>query len=134
MNVLICPFPMQRDHSKSRLDNYHLESNGSIGKDLFHQYLLLSDVFLIPCSLSFVTYLSVLFAGLVGQHITKKPKMMRQPLENLFDNNSLMSGSISSPLASQMSNVSVPNKLIKILAGRGQGRKAKVFKVHVKTI
>ncbi|KAI8523225.1 hypothetical protein RHMOL_Rhmol13G0056700 [Rhododendron molle] len=87
----------QRDHSKSRLDNYHLESNGSI--------------------------------GLVGQHITKKPKMMRQPLENLFDNNSLMSGSISSPLASQMSNVSVPNKLIKILAGRGQGRKAKVFKM-----
>lgn len=133
MNVLICPFPMQRDHSKSRLDNYHLESNGSIGKDLFRQYLLLSDVFLIPCSLPFVTYLSVLFAGLFG-HVTKKPKIMRQPLENLFDNNSLMSGSISSSLASQMSNVSVPNKLIKILAGRGQGRKAKVFKVHVKTI
>lgn len=76
----------------------------------------------------------MLFAGLFGQHITKKPKIMRQPLENLFDNDSLMSGSISSPLASQMTNVSVPNKLIQILAGRGQGRKGKVFKVHIKMI
>ncbi|XP_057484162.1 chromatin modification-related protein EAF1 B-like isoform X2 [Actinidia eriantha] len=68
-------------------------------------------------------------SGLFGQHITKKPKIMKQLLVNSFDNLTPMVGSITSPVASQMSNMSSPNKLIKILAGRDRGRKAKSFKV-----
>ncbi|XP_057480432.1 chromatin modification-related protein EAF1 B-like isoform X1 [Actinidia eriantha] len=68
-------------------------------------------------------------SGLFGQHIMKKPKIMRQLLVNSYDNLTPMAGSITSPVASQMSNMSSPNKLIKILAGRDRGRKAKSFKV-----
>ncbi|KAM7496219.1 hypothetical protein LguiA_020633 [Lonicera macranthoides] len=65
-------------------------------------------------------------SGLFGQHVMKKPKMMRQSLDNSFDNLTPMAGSIPSPVASQMSNMSNPNKLMKVLVGR---RKAKAVKM-----
>ena len=84
-----------------------------------------------PCL--FHIFCSVLSEGLFGQHIMKKPKLMKQLLVNSFDNLTPMAGSITSPVASQMSNMSSPNKLIKILAGRDRERKAKSFKVHMET-
>ncbi|CAL5353506.1 unnamed protein product [Camellia sinensis] len=68
-------------------------------------------------------------SGLFGQHIMKKPKMTKQSLDNSFDNLTPMSGTIPSPVASQMSNMSNPNKLIKILGGRDRGRKTKSSKM-----
>ncbi|GFY99496.1 helicase/SANT-associated, DNA binding protein [Actinidia rufa] len=70
-------------------------------------------------------------SGLFSQHIMKKPKMMKQSLDNSFDNLTPISGSIPSPVASQMSNMSNPNKLIKILGGRDRGRKSKSLKALV---
>lgn len=69
------------------------------------------------------------FEGLFGQHNAKKPKMLRQSLENSFENNAPIGGSIPSPVASQMSNMSNPNKLIRMLSGRDRNRKAKTLKV-----
>ncbi|KAA8543485.1 hypothetical protein F0562_021020 [Nyssa sinensis] len=68
-------------------------------------------------------------SGLFGQHMVKKPKMMKQSLDNSFDNLNPMAGSIPSPVASQMSNMSNPNKFIKMLGGRDRGRKAKALKM-----
>lgn len=59
----------------------------------------------------------------------KKPKIMKQSHENTFDNITPITGSIPSPVASQMSNMSNPNKIIKFIAGRDKGRKAKALKV-----
>lgn len=69
--------------------------------------------------------------GLYGQPNAKKPKIMKQSLDNTFDNITPMSGSIPSPVASQMSNMSNPNKFIKLIGGRDRGRKAKALKVHL---
>ncbi|CAN4093728.1 unnamed protein product [Withania somnifera] len=66
--------------------------------------------------------------GLFGQHIAK-PKMMRQSVENSFENVGSAGGFIPSPAASQMSNMSNPNKLMRMLSGRDQGRKAKILKM-----
>ncbi|KAK3021642.1 hypothetical protein RJ639_046366 [Escallonia herrerae] len=66
-------------------------------------------------------------AGLFGQPNLKKPK--RQLLDNSLDNLTPMSGSIPSPAASQMSNMSNPNKFIKMLGGRERGRKSKGSKM-----
>uniref|UniRef100_A0A5B6ZQG6 Chromatin modification-related protein EAF1 B-like n=1 Tax=Davidia involucrata TaxID=16924 RepID=A0A5B6ZQG6_DAVIN len=68
-------------------------------------------------------------SGLFGQHIMKKPKMIKQSLDNSFDNLNPMAGSIPSPVASQISNMSNPNKFIKMLGGRDRGRKAKALKM-----
>ncbi|CAK9168219.1 unnamed protein product [Ilex paraguariensis] len=68
-------------------------------------------------------------SGLFVQHIMKKPKMMKQSLDNSFDNLTPMVGSIPSPAASQMSNMSNPNKFIKMLGGRDRSRKAKGLKM-----
>ncbi|KAK7302252.1 hypothetical protein RJT34_13137 [Clitoria ternatea] len=68
--------------------------------------------------------------GLYGQHNVKKPKIMKQPLDNPLDNNALVTNSIPSPAASQMSNMSNPNKFIKIISVRDRGRKAKALKVN----
>ncbi|XP_057507991.1 chromatin modification-related protein EAF1 B-like isoform X2 [Actinidia eriantha] len=68
-------------------------------------------------------------SGLFSQHIMKKPKMMKQSLDSSFDNLTPISGSIPSPVASQMSNMSNPNKLIKILGGRDRGKKSKSLKM-----
>ncbi|KAL1826151.1 hypothetical protein ACET3Z_012929 [Daucus carota] len=64
-------------------------------------------------------------SGLYGQHVGKKPKLIKQPLDNSFDN---VNCSISSPVASQMSNMSNPTKFIKMLGGRDRGRKTKGLK------
>ncbi|GAV70699.1 HSA domain-containing protein/Myb_DNA-bind_6 domain-containing protein [Cephalotus follicularis] len=66
--------------------------------------------------------------GLYLQHNTKKPKIMKQSLDNTFDNMTA-TGSIPSPVASQMSNMSNPNKLIKLIGGRDRGRKVKGLKM-----
>lgn len=51
-------------------------------------------------------------------------------MDNTFDNVAPMSGSIPSPVASQMSNMSNPNKIIRMISGRDRGsRKAKGLKV-----
>ncbi|XAR58725.1 Nucleoplasmin ATPase [Bertholletia excelsa] len=68
-------------------------------------------------------------SGLYGQLIVKKPKMVRPSLDNSFDSLTPMTGSIPSPVASQMSNMSNPNKLIKILSGRDRGKKPKSLKI-----
>ncbi|KAL8092854.1 chromatin modification-related protein EAF1 B-like [Apium graveolens] len=67
-------------------------------------------------------------SGLYGQHVGKKPKLVKQSLDNLVDNVSPVNGSISSPVASQMSNMSNPTKFIKMLGGRDRGRKTKGLK------
>lgn len=68
-------------------------------------------------------------SGLYGQPNAKKPKIMKQSLDNTFDNITPMSGSIPSPVASQMSNMSNPNKFIKLIGGRDRGRKVKALKM-----
>ncbi|CAK9168478.1 unnamed protein product [Ilex paraguariensis] len=92
-----------RDYSKKRSENHQVESNGTSGNDSHY--------------------------SLFGQHIVKKPKIVKQSLDNSFDNSTPMVGSIPSPAASQMSNMSNPNKFIKMLGGRDRGRKAKGLKV-----
>lgn len=56
---------------------------------------------------------------------------MRPSQDNSFDNIAPVAGSAPSPVASQMSNMSNPNKLFKMLGGRDRGRKPKVLKVHL---
>lgn len=70
------------------------------------------------------------FEGLCGQPNAKKPKIIRQSLDNPFDNIVPMTNSIPSPAASQMSNMSNPNKFIKIISGRDRARKTKALKVN----
>jgi len=53
-----------------------------------------------------------------------------RPLDNPLDNIVPLTNSIPSPAASQMSNLSTPNKFIKIISGRDRGRKAKSLKVN----
>lgn len=67
--------------------------------------------------------------GLYGQQNAKKPKIMKQSLDTTFDNSTPLTGSIPSPAASQMSNMSNPTKLIKLIGGRDRGRKAKALKM-----
>ncbi|XP_047973294.1 chromatin modification-related protein EAF1 B-like isoform X3 [Salvia hispanica] len=62
-------------------------------------------------------------SGLYGQPVIKKPKIMRPSQENSFENIA------PSPAVSQMSNMSNPNKFIKLLGGRDRGRKPKILKV-----
>ncbi|RAL43420.1 hypothetical protein DM860_012561 [Cuscuta australis] len=64
-------------------------------------------------------------AGLYGLQVSKKQKIMRPSMENSFDNASPVGGSIPSPVASQMSNMSNPNKIIKMLTGRDRSRKGR---------
>ncbi|KAG5042723.1 hypothetical protein AAZX31_03G073400 [Glycine max] len=67
--------------------------------------------------------------SLCGQPNAKKPKIIRQSLDNPFDNIVPMTNSIPSPAASQMSNMSNPNKFIKIISGRDRARKTKALKI-----
>lgn len=66
--------------------------------------------------------------GLYGQHSSKKPKI-KHPLDNTYDSITPMPGSIPSPVASQMSNMSNTSKFIKLIGGRDRGRKTKSLKV-----
>ncbi|XWS47236.1 hypothetical protein CRYUN_Cryun14cG0135200 [Craigia yunnanensis] len=65
--------------------------------------------------------------GLYGQHNAKKPKIMKQQPDNAFD--ITPSGSIPSPVGSQMSNMSNPSKIIRLIHGGDRGRKAKTPKI-----
>ncbi|XP_022953448.1 chromatin modification-related protein EAF1 B-like [Cucurbita moschata] len=67
-------------------------------------------------------------SGLHGQHNAKKPKLMKQSLDNTFDNINPVSGSISSPVASQVSNINT-NRIIRLIGGRDRNRKAKAVKM-----
>ncbi|KAL3616333.1 hypothetical protein CASFOL_039723 [Castilleja foliolosa] len=68
-------------------------------------------------------------SGLLGQPMAKKPKTMRQSQDSSFENITPIGGSVPSPVASQMSNMSNPNKFIKMLGGRDRGRKPKGLKM-----
>lgn len=59
----------------------------------------------------------------------KKPKMIKRSPDNTFDNITSMTGSIPSPVASQMSNMSTPNKLVNSTNSHDRSRKVKGFKV-----
>ncbi|KAH9622601.1 hypothetical protein KSS87_021568, partial [Heliosperma pusillum] len=67
-------------------------------------------------------------SSLFGPH-AKKLKLAKQSLDNSFDNATLMSGSAASPVASQTSNMSGQNKLIKFIGVRDRGKKGKGLKV-----
>ncbi|KAM5563088.1 hypothetical protein ABKV19_018000 [Rosa sericea] len=69
--------------------------------------------------------------GLYGQHNAKRLKISKQSLDNTYDGMTPMTGSIHSPVASQMSNMTNPSKLIKLIGGRDRGRKAKAMKMPV---
>ncbi|KAI3461860.1 hypothetical protein Pfo_018523 [Paulownia fortunei] len=92
----------QRDHLKK---SHQLESNGSSGK---------------ACSPS---------SQFIGSTHDKEAKTMRQSQDTSFENITPIGGSVPSPVASQMSNMSNPNKFIKMLGGRDRGRKPKVHKM-----
>ncbi|XP_056170193.1 chromatin modification-related protein EAF1 B-like isoform X3 [Syzygium oleosum] len=59
----------------------------------------------------------------------KKPKMIKQSPDNTFDNITSVTGSIPSPVASQMSNMSTPNKLVNSTNGHDRSTKVKGFKM-----
>ncbi|KAF8113187.1 hypothetical protein N665_0054s0005 [Sinapis alba] len=66
--------------------------------------------------------------GMYGPH-AKKQKTTKQLVENNFDGAIALTGSIPSPAASQMSNMSNPNKSIKFIGGRERARKIKGLKI-----
>ncbi|CAI9107429.1 OLC1v1006779C1 [Oldenlandia corymbosa var. corymbosa] len=59
-------------------------------------------------------------SGMYGQHIAKKPKTMRQSLDNSYESGAPVGGSAPSPVASQISN---QNKIMKMLTTRGRKNK-----------
>ncbi|KAJ6810251.1 chromatin modification-related protein EAF1 B-like isoform X1 [Iris pallida] len=69
--------------------------------------------------------------GMYGQHVAKKPKLLKQLSEPSPDVIMLAAGSMPSPVASQMSNMSNQNKVIKIIANRDRGNKNKATKMAV---
>ncbi|XP_077225080.1 chromatin modification-related protein EAF1 B-like isoform X2 [Tasmannia lanceolata] len=68
--------------------------------------------------------------GLYGQHVAKKPKLLKHLPDGAPEFSTPVTGSIPSPVTSQMSNMSNSNKLIKMIANRDRGRKAKALKMH----
>ncbi|KZV17693.1 hypothetical protein F511_20642, partial [Dorcoceras hygrometricum] len=66
--------------------------------------------------------------GLLVQPMMKKLKL-RQPHDSSFDNSLPIGGSVTSPAASQMSNMSNSNKIIKVIGARDRGRKPKAIKM-----
>ncbi|XXG62007.1 hypothetical protein AAC387_Pa05g0466 [Persea americana] len=67
--------------------------------------------------------------GMYGHPGAKKPRASKQLPNASLETVTPMSGSIPSPVASQMSNMSNSNKLIKAIAGRDRDRKAKALKM-----
>ncbi|KAK6145110.1 hypothetical protein DH2020_021930 [Rehmannia glutinosa] len=114
----------QRDHLRK---SHQLESNCSTGKACSPSSLWWCSVI----STFFITSdgLYIICEGLLGQPMAKKPKTMRQSQDSSFENITPIGGSVPSPVASQMSNMSNPNKFIKMLGGRDRGRKPKLLKV-----
>ncbi|KAK9129379.1 hypothetical protein Sjap_009866 [Stephania japonica] len=69
-------------------------------------------------------------SGLFVQHAAKRPKTMKQLHDTSPESIAPVAGSIPSPVASQMSNLSNPNKFMKMIAGRDRGgRKNKGLKL-----
>ncbi|XP_042427654.1 chromatin modification-related protein EAF1 B-like isoform X1 [Zingiber officinale] len=64
-----------------------------------------------------------------GQHAAKKPKVLKQMIEGSPDGLIPFAGSLPSPVASQMSNMSNSNKLLKIIASRDRARKCTTLKM-----
>ena len=114
---------------KKRGESHHFESNGSSGKTTCNFIIDSRNFFYLQLVHELLVQLSC-FEGFCGQPNSKKPKIMRQSLDNPLDNIVSMTNSIPSPVASQMSNMSNPNKFIKIISGRDRGRKAKALKVN----
>ena len=124
---------------RKRLDGYQLESNGNskaFVPSSPHRLISLSSSSLIYLFAGLMCYANSLlidraffpYVGLFAQHV-KKLKLMKQSLDNSFDNSMPMSGSVASPVASQMSNMSNQSKIIKLIRGRDRVRKAKALKV-----
>ncbi|KAK8639432.1 hypothetical protein V6N13_137813 [Hibiscus sabdariffa] len=67
-------------------------------------------------------------SGLHGQYNAKKLKIMKQQPDGAYDFIP-PNGSISSPVGSQMSNMSNPRKIIRLIHGSDRGRKTKTPKV-----
>ncbi|KAK8611734.1 hypothetical protein V6N13_131777 [Hibiscus sabdariffa] len=67
-------------------------------------------------------------SGLHGQYNGKKLKIMKQQPDGAYDYIP-PNGSISSPVGSQMHNMSNPSKIIRLIHGSDRGRKAKTPKV-----
>ncbi|PKU63483.1 E1A-binding protein p400 [Dendrobium catenatum] len=65
--------------------------------------------------------------GFYGQNVAKKPKLSKpaESPEMIIP----AGGSMPSPVASQMSNMSNSNKLIRIISNRDRGRKSKALKI-----
>ncbi|XP_020270313.1 chromatin modification-related protein EAF1 B-like isoform X2 [Asparagus officinalis] len=89
----------QRDQIKSRLEDQHDDSNGNIA------------------------------TGIYGQHAAKKPKLLKQLTYPAQEAIMPATGSVSSPVASQTSNMSSQYKFIKIITNRDQGKKSKTTKM-----
>nr|XP_010932960.2 chromatin modification-related protein EAF1 B [Elaeis guineensis] len=68
-------------------------------------------------------------AVIYGQHAAKKPKLLKQLPETSPEALTPVLGSMPSPVASQMSNMSNPNKLSNTIANRDRGSKSKKLKV-----
>lgn len=67
-------------------------------------------------------------SGVFVQHATKRPKISKQ-MQDTSESNGPLNGLVPSPVASQMSNMSNPNKFMKMIAGRDRGRKSKALKM-----
>ncbi|PIA25555.1 hypothetical protein AQUCO_11100017v1 [Aquilegia coerulea] len=67
-------------------------------------------------------------SGVFGQHATKRPKIAKQ-LQDTSESITPVTGSVPSPVASQMSNMSNPNKFMKMITGRERVRKNKTPKM-----
>ncbi|GMI76181.1 hypothetical protein like AT3G24880 [Hibiscus trionum] len=67
-------------------------------------------------------------SGLHGQYNAKKMKIMKQQPDSAYDYIP-PNGSIPSPVGSQMSNMSNPSKIIRLIHGSDRGRKAKTPKM-----
>uniref|UniRef100_A0A7N0U951 Uncharacterized protein n=1 Tax=Kalanchoe fedtschenkoi TaxID=63787 RepID=A0A7N0U951_KALFE len=69
--------------------------------------------------------------GLFGHHRNKKFRLSKQTLENVLDNGAPTMGSMPSPVASQMSNMSNANEYKKMIVNRDRLRKAKATKLPI---
>ena len=126
LTTFLVPDDLQRDNSKKRLDNHHFESNATSGI-LFFLFSFFPQI--ICLFIYLLCYLFTILIGLHGQHNAKKPKLMKQSLDNTFDNINPVSGSIPSPVTSQVCNMPNTNRIIRLIGGRDRSRKAKAVKV-----
>ena len=125
---LSCP-QFHRDLYQKRTEINQPDSNGNNGKDP-----LVKDINVFVDTTHFLIHLCLSYKGLLGQHIAKKPKLMRQSQDNTFDSIPPSALSVPSPVGSQMSNMSNQNQFIRMLSGRDRGRKPKSLKVCMQIV